>query len=297
MSIPHPVARYYDRNTRRFLRFGRIRGGGVIHRALWAPGVTNSGEAGAWIHGWIGEMLRDHGLATPDVILDMGCGVGGTLVDLARTFPEAELHGVTISTQQVKLARQLVGEQLGPDAARLRIHAGDFDSLDLPIQADAVVAIEAFVHSGDAGAFFRSVARHLAPGGLMVLVDDFLTAPRTRLTPRQQARVRHFERGWHLGSLCTVDTLESDAAGAGLELVSGFDFTHWTRPGRPRDRVIAALSPAFRGLGLVRVPFFANMIGGDALQDGLREGFIRYRGLVLRRSWPMTPVTPVTGRR
>lgn len=282
MTSPHPVARYYDRNTRRFLRFGRIRGGGVIHRALWAPGVANSREAGAWIHSWIGEVLRDHGLGAPGAILDLGCGVGGTLVDLARTFPEAEMHGVTISTEQVRLARQFVGAA----PSRFHIHAGDFDALDLPVQADAVVAIEAFVHSGDAGAFFRSVARHLSPGGLMVLVDDFLTTPRTGLTPRERARVRHFEQGWHLGSLCTVDTLESHAAGAGLELVSGFDFTHWTRPGRPRDRVIAALSPAFRGLGLVRVPFFANMVGGDALQDGLREGFIRYRGLVLRKREP-----------
>jgi hypothetical protein len=39
------VARYYDANTRRFLRLG---GGGqmaAIHRPIWAPGVQTAGQA------------------------------------------------------------------------------------------------------------------------------------------------------------------------------------------------------------------------------------------------------------
>jgi hypothetical protein len=43
------------------------------------------------------------------------------------------------------------------------------------------------------------------------------------------------------------------------------------------------LRPLFARLGLARRPFFGNIIGGGALQVGLREGFIRYQLLVLRR--------------
>ena len=47
--------------------------------------------------------------------------------------------------------------------------------------------------------------------------------------------------------------------------------------------LIAGLAPLFRGLRLVGVPFFGNMIGGDALQRGLRRGDFSYRMLVWRR--------------
>jgi hypothetical protein len=39
-------------------------------------------------------------------------------------------------------------------------------------------------------------------------------------------------------------------------------------------------------LGLGRIPFYGNMIGGNALQIGLREGVLRYELLVLRRQVP-----------
>jgi hypothetical protein len=36
-------------------------------------------------------------------------------------------------------------------------------------------------------------------------------------------------------------------------------------------------------LQLVGIPFFGNMIGGNALQMGLRGGYLKYHMLVLRK--------------
>jgi hypothetical protein len=47
--------------------------------------------------------------------------------------------------------------------------------------------------------------------------------------------------------------------------------------------LIAVVAPLFERLGLAGVPFFGNMIGGNALQIGLREGLLRYRMLSFRR--------------
>ena len=44
------------------------------------------------------------------------------------------------------------------------------------------------------------------------------------------------------------------------------------------------VSPLFRVAGLSRIPFFGNMVGGNALQAGLRSGLFEYRFLVLERS-------------
>ena len=66
-----------------------------------------------------------------------------------------------------------------------------------------------------------------------------------------------------------------------LSLRKDLDLSGYTRPGsRLRDLVIALSSPMFDRLGLAGVPFFGNMIGGHALQIGLKDGYIRYRLLV-----------------
>jgi tocopherol O-methyltransferase len=281
MAPEHDVAHYYDRNTGRFLRFGGARDSYAIHRALWGPGVTTDREAGNFINRWLAEAIRELGIPEPGSLVDLGCGVGGTLFHLAESFPESRLHGVTISRRQVEVANHLRSSRKGGERCRF-VH-GDFHSLALGLEADVVVAVESFVHSNSPEAFLHSAEAHLRPGGLLFVVDDFLARPRNELGEVSRRRVREFEAGWRLGSLCTVEELQTAGKGSGLEAVRCSDLTHLIRPGRPRDRLIALLNPLFRRGGLVRVPFFANMIGGHALQVGLVEGFLRYCTVVLRR--------------
>ena len=82
----------------------------------------------------------------------------------------------------------------------------------------------------------------------------------------------------------TVGRLESEARRQGLALETNIDLTSLTRPGtRLRDHVIALTSPLCERVGLAEVPFFGNVIGGHALQLGLRDGFLQYRLLVFRK--------------
>lgn len=43
------------------------------------------------------------------IILDFGCGVGGTLPHLSDYFPEAEIHGVDVSEESIQLAQERYG--------------------------------------------------------------------------------------------------------------------------------------------------------------------------------------------
>lgn len=281
MTVRDPVAEYYDRNTARFLRFGGSRDSYAIHRELWGPGVRSPREAADYINGWLAGELRRLGLTEAPTILDLGCGVGGTLFRLAETFPEGRFQGVTISPRQVEIGHRLRSRK-GLEG-RMRLLCADFHSLDLEFEADAVVAVESFAHSRAPERFLASAAGHLRPGGVLVVVDDFLARPRDDLGGAALGRIRELEAGWRLGSLSTVEELEVAGREERLDAVRVTDFTGLIRPGRPRDRVIALLTPAFRTVGLLRIPFFANMIGGNALQVGLREGFLRYSAVVLRK--------------
>lgn len=274
--MPENLARYYDRNTARFLFVGPGRDTYSIHRELWGPGVTSASEAAAYIDGLMGDKIAKSNPDGPTAVVDFGCGVGGTLLSLAHRFPDMSLHGVTISKRQVDIARRLA-ERAGV-SDRMNLKHADFHDVDLAVEADAVLAIESLAHSGDRAAFLATAKRHLRPCGRLLVADDFLATEAQRLSSAQRSCVERFRRGWMLPGLCTVDRLMDDAGRAGLSLREDVELTELARPGsRTRDRLVALVAPLADRCGLSPIPFFGNMIGGHALQVGLSEGFIRYR--------------------
>jgi len=280
------VARYYDSNTRRFLLVGS--GGGLhsLHRELWGPGVGSAREAAQWIDRALADEIASFvptGASDGGpVILDFGCGVGGTLFHLAERFPGARLGGITVSPRQVEIAGRLAAE-LGL-GQRCSFALGDFHVADLGLRADAIVSVESFAHSGDVSAFLANAARHLRPGGSLIVADDFLASEPESLDARQRRRVEQLRQGWCVPGVCSAERLTGTAARHGLDADKVVDLTPLTRPGsRARDRLVGALSPLLATLRLAGIPFWGNMIGGNALQVGLREGFIRYLLVVLRK--------------
>jgi SAM-dependent methyltransferase len=276
------VARYYDASTRRFLRLGS--GGGVhaMHRELWASGVASTAAAADHVNRLVADEIAALGIADP-VVVDFGCGVGGTLFHLARRFPGARLRGVTVSERQVEIAERLAARAGLSD--RCSFSRGDFQRVELGLAADTVLAVESFVHSTSADAFLASAARHLRDRGLLILVDDFLAGAADSMSARRRARVEELRAGWLAFALCTGESLIGRAAAMGFLLEKRVDLTGLTRPGsRMRDRLTALVAPLLSGLGLARIPLYGNMIGGNALQVGLREGFLAYEMLTLRKS-------------
>ena len=275
------ITRYYDSNTARFLLVGGSGRSYALHRQLWGEGVTSTEGASGHIHRLIEEAIRQGRPVGAPVILDMGCGVGGTLFHLADAFPRASLTGITISPKQHGMAERLAaGKGLGD---RCRFVLGDFEREDTGVAADVVVAVESFAHSTSRRAFFRSAARQLTGGGMLLIADDFLTAEPESFGVRARRHIEDFRAGWHLPGLGTADACIRAGGRQGLRLEDDTELTGLIRLGRPRDRAIALLCPFIRMLGLGDVPVFGNMIGGHALQNGIREGILTYRLLRFRR--------------
>lgn len=276
------VARYYDASTWRFLLAGPGHKARTIHRELWGPGVESRSEAVEHVHDLLAREIERLGPGDAFRLVDLGCGVGGTVFGMAERWPRAVLHGVTISTRQVGRARALA-DSLGL-ASRCTFARADFQDDELGRDFDVGVAIESFVHSDTPERFFRAAARSLRPGGLLVVVDDFLSEPLEKLDARRRRRVRDFQDGWRVPSVCTPQASEAAAAAAGFALERAVDLSALVRLRRVRDRAIALVTPVLRAAGLVGIPLFGNMIAGDALRTGLEEGFLSYRMHVWKRS-------------
>ena len=277
-NVAAGVRRYYDRHTAHFVAYGQGGGAGAIHRAVWGPGVSTREQAFHYVDDRLGTALRalppsDH----PRHLVDLGCGVGGSLCHLARQLP---IHGtgVTLSPVQARLATARIREAGLSD--RLRCVEGDYTdlTLDLP-HADVVYAIESFVHSADPEAFFAQCARIVRSGGLLAVCDDMRCPGTTAAARRAVARYR---RGWHVHTLVDRDELRQLAASAGFDHWSTDDLTPHLELGRPRDRALALLTALIGWLPVDAI--LGHLTGGSALHTCLERGWIGYDLALFRRS-------------
>ncbi|MFJ4656969.1 class I SAM-dependent methyltransferase [Nocardia sp. NPDC088792] len=177
-------------------------------------------RAPTYDEGYLGQMHRDIAARTivlalaarpePGRVLDVGCGTGVALRELAERLPRARrLIGVDAAAGMVEVARERLGDN------RIEVVQGKAEALPVESGAfDLVISITSFDHWGDQGAGLRECARALTPSGVFVLTDLFspLLAPTMVIGRRGRARTRRagaellrraglVEQQWHGGFL------------------------------------------------------------------------------------------------
>ncbi len=104
-------------------------------------------------------------------IVDLGCGLGGPVRHLARSFPKCRITGVSLVPWQVDMARQLT------QAENAKFIAADFTQLPfVDGRFDLALAMESSCHAPGDGKrdFVREASRCLKSGGRLVVADGFL---------------------------------------------------------------------------------------------------------------------------
>ncbi len=280
------VQRYYDNNTSRFLRFGQHEGTRNIHQPLWPAHVNSVSEAvnvsNELVYKELLAVQEEFGGAELQV-LDLGCGVGASVVYLAERAQErARFLGITISEVQSEFAKNYA---IKHSLSRCEFMQGDF--LDLPSMAPVHLAysIEAFLHATDASAYLAQVAGCLAPQGRLVIVDDFLTArgAHSALSSKEKGWMNDYRDHWLANSLVSEERVGELAASHGLRLVKSDDLTPLMRLGRPRDKLIG-VARTIAGPLMRRSLYLGSLAGGYGKQQCIKAGLVQYRHLVFERA-------------
>jgi len=188
--------------------------GGNMHYGYWTGPDDDSDfeQAGARLT----DMIIERVAAKPgDRVLDLGCGPGKPGVRLARASG-AELIGISISTEDVRLANERARAEGLHDRARFQ-HA---NMMALPFEDnsfDHVMAIESIVHIPDRAQVLTEVARVLRPGGRVVLTDFVVRgdAAKNRGAYYDQTLVEVFD-SWRTAPPVTAEDYRSFATTAGL---------------------------------------------------------------------------------
>ena len=144
--------------------------------------------------------------------LDVGCGAGLLTEPLARLG--AEVTGVDAAVSNVEAARShAAGSGLSIDYRQ-----GELAALGLG-EFDLVTSMEVLEHVADKPAFVAGLARHLAPGGLMVLSTPNRTVQSRLLLAGAMEALGRVPRGTHdWNDFVTPDELRELLAEAGLTM-------------------------------------------------------------------------------
>jgi ubiquinone/menaquinone biosynthesis C-methylase UbiE len=130
----------------------------------------------------------------PRRVLDVGCGTGYVLRGLAARLPLAsEFLGVDPAPKMIEVARSSSADQ------RLNFVLGTAERLPVAEDAyDLVVSTTSFNHWTDQAAGIRDCARVLAPGGTLVLTDQFSNLLWATMLGRHRGKARTRSRASEL---------------------------------------------------------------------------------------------------
>ena len=199
-------------------------------------------------------MLDKSDLPKASKVLDVGCGVGGTSRFLAKHHG-CTVTGITISGEQVKLARQITINEnksetpaangdhvpvldvslphgsgkvhfIELDAEKMLNHFTPLSDINRREQFDCVWISEALSHIPNKQNFFSSSFGLLKPNSQSkLIIADWFKAPDLTLEQIEND-IRTIEDGMLLPRLYTMDEYVNMATEAGFELTRGpFDIS------------------------------------------------------------------------
>lgn len=189
------------------------------YSSAWFEGDL-TGDLTAAQQAKVGRALRSANVKPGDRVLEIGCG-WGALAEMAAGEFQAQVTGVTLSTEQLVFGRQRLDEAGLSAATDLRLQ--DYRDIQDPA-FDAICSIEMVEAVGQAfwPSYFDTVSRLLKPGGRAciqsIVIDDALFDRYVRGTDFIQQYV------FPGGCLPSPEHFRSAAQQAGLHVVEEFSF-------------------------------------------------------------------------
>jgi cyclopropane fatty-acyl-phospholipid synthase-like methyltransferase len=158
-ALKHEIRKHYDVMS----PYYRSLWGEHIHHGYWISGRETNEQAQIQL---IEHVARAARLQPGRRVLDVGCGLGGSSIYLAKRY-QADVTGITISPVQVEMANATaVAERVAANFLLM-----DAESMEFGQAFDLIWSLEAISHCRNLPRVFASAAALLKPNGTLALTD------------------------------------------------------------------------------------------------------------------------------
>ena len=201
------------------------------------------------------------GLRPGMVAADLGCGVGGPLMEIAR-FSGANIVGINSNAYQIERARKLT-EEAGLTHLAEYMYC-DFLNVDAPDESfDAVFAIEATFHAPDKLSIYGEVFRLLKPGACFAAYEYCLTDRFDASNPHHLKIKADIELGGGMHDIDNRNAVDDALRSVGFEVLEARDLSVQTGQSIPWYQPLV-------GSGLSLASFRSSSIGRFVTHNSLR---------------------------
>ncbi len=283
------LTRLYDMLARYHWLGRHLRGAGPaegleLHKRLDPPQsgepLAGPGEGTSALHDWLWDRITsDRRAPESPAVLDVGCGFGATLLSWAQRHESGRFVGLTLSGYQVARATETAAKLGLGDRCTFRVQ-----SYDEKVEGkyDLIVAVESLFHAPRIDRTIGHLARSLAPGGRLLLLEDM--ARNAKVAEEKDAEV--LLHCWRTAQLHDRAGYERALDAAELDVQMEIDLT-----ARVHRRTPSELARSRRRLTwtkrLVPFPLVREVadafLGGLALERLYANDHMTYRAIVAQQ--------------
>lgn len=143
-------------------------------------------------------------ITSKDLVLDAGCGFGGSSIWLAENIG-AKVIGININERQVKKASKLAKKNKVDHL--VKFYVDDFNSTRFPDESfDVVWGLESICYAEKKRDFIAEAKRILNNDGRLIVADGFKR--KDKFTEREQKVLDVWMQGWVVPNLASISEFE-----------------------------------------------------------------------------------------
>lgn len=174
-----------------------------IHHGYYEKGVSTHLQSVHRMNDVVGTLLGLDAVGNhTQRILDAGCGIGGTIIHLAKKYPQVLFKGITLLAEHIELAQKLAKEHQVRDNTDFLL-ADFLDTGFTSNEFDAIYLIESACYAPKKHMLLDELYRILKSGGALVIVDCFRTS--VRMNQSLNLFYLWFCKSWGLPNLASVE--------------------------------------------------------------------------------------------
>jgi tocopherol O-methyltransferase len=267
---------YYD-NTRldyRILWFGKKNRS--VHFGYYDHEIKSHGEALLNLNK---VLAQKSGVKDGDIILDAGCGHGGSSVWLAENY-NVQVTGITLVPHQVIKARNAARKRALDH--RISFSEQDYSNTNFKDESFTLIwACESMCHAKDKLDFYREAYRLLKPGGRLICADYFRT--QRPLNKEGEKLLHDWLDGWSIKDIDAFSEHKTNAEQCGFVEFNLENITEYTKPSLRHLHSMASklwrFGQLLKGIGLRNNINHGNHFGSIKQFEAL-ENHLWYYGLL-----------------